>query len=67
MVSSSDASLADIIIFCGSGSGGDDGDGGGRYLSKVRGVCVVLCGCSERVKKSQWPGRFFVSAPAKIT
>ena len=40
---------------------------GGRYPSKVRGVCVVLCGCGERVKKSQWPGRFFVSAPAKIT
>ncbi len=67
MVSSSDASLADIIIFCGSGSGGNNGDGGGGYLSKVRGVCVVLCGCVERVKKSQWPGRFFVSAPAKIT
>jgi hypothetical protein len=43
MVSLSEASLADIIIFCGSGSGSDDGDRGGRYLSKVRGVCVVLC------------------------
>ncbi len=67
MVSLLDASLADIIFLCGSGSGGNDGNGGGRYLSKVRGVCVVLCGCGERVKRSQWPGRFFVSAPAKIT
>ena len=58
LLSLPDASLANIIFFVAATAGTEMGGAGGSGLE----VCGrVLCVVGGEVKKSQWPGRFFVS------